>query len=319
MHPAYSVIFFTVSSGAGYGLLAALALAALFGLLPAGLAFWLVAAVLSLGLITTGLLSSTLHLGHPERAWRALSQWWTSWLSREGVLAVATYPVALAFFGAGALGGGESLTKALAVAVIVCCAATVSATAMIYAALKTIPHWHDRRVLPGYLVHAAVTGFLWLLALMTVWGGDVSAVAILAVAACVVAAGVKWSYWTSIDGARTGPTAETATGLGALGAVRPLDPPHTQKNYLQNEMGYRVARKHAAKLRRVAFIAGYVVPALLAATVTEATGLPAILVAGVTVIVAMTGMLVERWLFFAEARHVVMLYYEGNEAPAPGN
>jgi DMSO reductase anchor subunit len=319
MHPAYSVIFFTVSSGAGYGLLAALAVASLLGWLPAGLLFWLVAAMLSLGMITAGLLSSTFHLGHPERAWRALSQWQTSWLSREGVLAVATYPVALAFFGVGAFGGSESLMQALAVAVIIFCAATVSATAMIYAALKTIPQWHDRRVLPGYLAHAAMTGLLWLLALLTIWGGAVSTVAILAVAACVVAAAVKWSYWTSIDGTATGPTAETATGLGALGAVRPLDPPHTQKNYLQHEMGYRVARKHAVKLRRVAFIAGYVMPAILAATVTEAAGLPAILVAGVTVVVAMTGMLVERWLFFAEARHVVMLYYEGNAAPVPGN
>jgi DMSO reductase anchor subunit len=42
-------------------------------------------------LVTLGLLSSTFHLGHPERAWRAFSQWRSSWLSREGVAAVATY------------------------------------------------------------------------------------------------------------------------------------------------------------------------------------------------------------------------------------
>jgi hypothetical protein len=49
-------------------------------------------------LVTLGLLSSTFHLGHPERAWRAFSQWRSSWLSREGVAAVATYVPAAALF-----------------------------------------------------------------------------------------------------------------------------------------------------------------------------------------------------------------------------
>jgi DMSO reductase anchor subunit len=318
VHPAYSVIFFTVGSGAGYGLLAALALAYVFGLVPDGLAFWLAGALLSLGLITSGLLSSTLHLGHPERAWRALSQWRTSWLSREGMLAIATYPLALVFLGAGVLDGKEALMAPLAPIVIAFCAATVSATAMIYGSLKTIPQWRDRWVLPGYLAHAAMTGLVWLLGLMTLFGGDVRIVGILTVIACIVAAVVKRSYWRSIERAG-GPTLETATGLGALGAVRPLDPPHTQKNYLQHEMGYRVARKHATKLRRVVFVAGYAVPAVLAAVTAVTGGSFAVLVAGVAVAVAMIGMLVERWLFFAEARHVVMLYYEGNAAPAPAN
>src|SRR6476620_11629685 len=89
MHPAYSVIIFTTVSGAGFGLLIWLAFSLLFleviplqplpGLIAFGLAFVL---------ISIGLASSTLHLGRPERAWRAFSQWRTSWLSREGVVAV---------------------------------------------------------------------------------------------------------------------------------------------------------------------------------------------------------------------------------------
>ena len=91
MHPALSIIFFTTASGAGYGLLVLLGLGGAFGWLPAERGFGLVGMGLSLGLITAGLLSSTFHLGHPERAWRALSQWRSSWLSREGVMAIATY------------------------------------------------------------------------------------------------------------------------------------------------------------------------------------------------------------------------------------
>src|SRR5210317_2614374 len=88
MDPAYSVILFTSSSGAGYGLIAWLAFTRLSGMWQLSPMAAIVACLVALALITTGLLSSTFHLGHPERAWRAFSQWRSSWLSREGVLAV---------------------------------------------------------------------------------------------------------------------------------------------------------------------------------------------------------------------------------------
>ena len=101
MHPAPSIIVFTVLSGMGFGMLAFLG----FSLdAPTGwAAFWffLIAYALAVG----GLVSSTFHLGHPERALKAFSQWRSSWLSREGVLAVATlvvmglYAFLLVFFG----------------------------------------------------------------------------------------------------------------------------------------------------------------------------------------------------------------------------
>ena len=100
MHPAFSVLFFTTLSGAGYGLLAwtMLLLAferpgALMGSTPMMFLGLIGAAVV---LFSVGLLSSLGHLGKPGRAWRAFSQWRTSWLSREGVLAVGVYPPVLA-------------------------------------------------------------------------------------------------------------------------------------------------------------------------------------------------------------------------------
>src|SRR3954453_13484924 len=87
MHPALSIIVFTTLSGLGYGLAAVLGLGPLD---PAALSTKL-AHLLALGMIAGGLLSSTLHLGNPQRAWRALTQWRSSWLSREGVMAIATF------------------------------------------------------------------------------------------------------------------------------------------------------------------------------------------------------------------------------------
>src|ERR1700748_1578442 len=91
MHPAFSVILFTTASGAGYGLLALLGILAPLDAIPTDRWFGFTALALALGMISGGLLSSMAHLGHPERAWRAMSQWRTSWLSREGVSSLATY------------------------------------------------------------------------------------------------------------------------------------------------------------------------------------------------------------------------------------
>ena len=110
MHPAYSVILFTTASGAGYGLLFWLAVLSVFDDLPADLTLGLAGLGLAFALITVGLLSSTAHLGRPERAWRAFSQWRTSWLSREGVAAVATFvPFALFALGWLVLGANRGM------------------------------------------------------------------------------------------------------------------------------------------------------------------------------------------------------------------
>ena len=139
MHPAYSVILFTTASGAGYGLLALLGLVGINHGPASSLAFALTALLIALGLITVGLLSSTLHLGHPERAWRALSQWRSSWLSREGIAALVTYVPALAF---GLVWSGlvdwPRAIGGLGLITAVLCALTVYCTGKIYDTLPTI-------------------------------------------------------------------------------------------------------------------------------------------------------------------------------------
>src|ERR1700757_3462477 len=100
MHPALSIIFFTTSSGAGYALLMLLGLGAPLGLVPPSASFGFAAIAIAVLLAAGGLASSAFHLGRPERAWRAFSQWRSSWLSREGVFSVLTFlPVAI--FGIG--------------------------------------------------------------------------------------------------------------------------------------------------------------------------------------------------------------------------
>lgn len=314
MHPALSVIVFTTLSGAGYGTLVLAGLLAPLGLLPSSGWFGLATLALALGLVTAGLLSSVFHLGRPERAWRAVSQARSSWLSREAVAALVTY-VPAGLFGIGWVFLGETggivgvfgfLAAAMAVVTVYC-------TAMIYASLRPIHQWHNAWVVPGYLALALVTGALWLNALLHLRGEANPIVAIIAVIAIPLGVWVKERYWKFIDTTRAASTPATAIGLTGRGKVRPLDPPHTEENYLLKEMGFRIARKHALKLRRIALGLGFALPLVLtlfAALVPNPLAGAAALIAAAA---ATVGVLVERWLFFAEARHTVTLYYGATE------
>lgn len=309
MHPAYSVILFTTASGAGYGLLALLCLVGLSHGEASSLAFGLTAMVISLGLITIGLLSSTFHLGHPERAWRALSQWRSSWLSREGVLAVVTYVPAVLF---GAVWSGlveaPDLLKPLAIVTGILALLTVMSTGKIYATLKTIRAWHNGWTVWVYITFALATGATILAAITSLFGNFPAFLVYFSSALLVLALMVKLLYWRSIDAAPRDLTIEDATGLGRIGQVSQWEVPHTAANYVQKEMGYAVARKHAAKLRRLVIIA--LVLAIVVMLVALALPLAALLSAAL----ALFASVVQRWLFFAEAQHVSTLFYGAKAA-----
>lgn len=287
MHPAKSLIFFTSASGLGFGLLIFL------GLGMPNVTGWLafIYFALAIGLATAGLIASTFHLGHPERALLAFTQWRSSWLSREGWLACATlitmglYAALLIFFGIrahplGWLGSALSL-------------ATVYATSMIYGQLKTVPRWH----------HWTTSALFMALAIA---GGALLAGQITGAIIFLLATGVLQFYtWKTGDLrlAQSGTNMATATGLGHIGQVRSFEAPHTGDSYLTREMVFVVARKHALKLRSLALVLAFLAPALLLL-------LPFFHVLAIFAIAAhLTGLAILRWLFFAEAEHVVGLYY----------
>jgi sulfite dehydrogenase (quinone) subunit SoeC len=309
MRPAYSVIIFTAASGAGYGLLVWLALTAL---LHGPAANWWFAAsgmLLALTLVTAGLLSSTFHLGRPERAWRAFSQWRSSWLSREGVFSIAAYPATILF---GALWlqimPWTAILLPAAILTIVLCTVTVYCTAKIYSSLPTIPQWRDPFVDIGYLVLSLATGAALLAFLTAVFGLNAPVIGRLAAASLIAAAICKLVYWRRIDAAPRRYTMEQATGLGSLGSVRQWEPPHTGENFVMREMGYSIARKHSTRLRSHV-LAAFPMAAATILAASLVTGTLAVALGIVAVICAGLGVLIERWLFFAEARHLSMLYY----------
>jgi DMSO reductase anchor subunit len=315
MNPAFSVIFFTTLSGAGYGLLAWTALGALLHQPARPL---LSSLLLAMALVTIGLLSSLAHLGQPQRAWRAFSQWRTSWLSREGVAAVATYVPAL--------GLGAALLPAMlasdprtsvttlgplgitcAVALVVLAAVTVACTAMIYASLKPVPAWRHALVLPVYLLFALVCGgWLWLALRGFATPAPASPLA-LAAAATLVLGLCKWRYWQAIDRTPLPLTRGDAVGLPQR-EVALFERPITESNYVTREMAFVLARKHARRLRTLAIVLLVALPVACAALAVAIVASQPLLLP-LAAMCALVGTFVERWLFFAQARHLVTLYY----------
>lgn len=338
MRPTFSIIFFTVVSGAGYGVWVWVALASLLLwpehhpgdgtaliLRPALLAYGLGAGFL---LVSSGLVSSLGHLGQPQRAWRAFSQWRSSWLSREGVAAVLTYlpvlVIAFAIFHDGrtpaeAQTGGEfessrwisgSIGVAASLMLLAGSVATIYCTANIYACLKPIRAWHTRYVVSSYLMIGIYSGGLISWALTSLPQGRMVDVRMLliGITAFAVAAGLlKFGYWRFVDQGEHLTTGD-ATGLGSLGTVRSFEQPHTEENYLTHEMGFRIARKHSRKLRVICLLAGFAIPGALALLALRVPDLSAV-AAWIALPIGLLGIFIERWLFFAEAKHAVMLYY----------
>jgi DMSO reductase anchor subunit len=310
MKPALSVIFFTVMSGTGYGLWCLLGAALCVGTYPIAGNGILVPLLFGFVLVTAGLLASTSHLGRPERAWRALSQWRSSWLSREGIASLITYlPMLalawLAFFHH--RGNDMRIAGAL---LALCALVTLWCTANIYRSLKTIRAWRTRQVLPLYFAFALLSGGLWLWTWLALSPYAVIGLAfpLALVALAVIAAIAKTDYWRRIDALPTN-TAGHATGLEKLGRVHAFEGPVTEESYLTREMAFVLARKHSARLRRIALALFAVLP-VSGIVVALATGIawPALPVA----IACVAGLFVERWLFFAEARHAVAAFF-----PAP--
>ena len=102
-------------------------------------------------------------------------------------------------------------------------------------------------------------------------------------------------------------TPESATGLGPFGTVRTFEAPHTEDNYLTREMGFVLARKHASKLRAISLMLFAALP-IVCAILSLLAG-PSTAFAAIAAVCIIFGLFVERWLFFAQAKHKVMLFY----------
>ena len=307
MHPAFSVIFFTVASGAGFGLFSLLFIADFFKLGGSFSSDQLVAGgLIALALVVFGLMSSTFHLANPKNAWRAFSRFRTSWLSREGVFAVVFMPLALIYLASIMFDAPQWLRVSSGFLTAVMAWITVFSTGMIYACLKTIRQWNTPLVPANYLALGYASGSLLLLLGAVVAGLDTTPYIAMSALIMAIAAVLKAIYYFWIRSPGLSPTINTATGL-TRAKVKLLDTGHTHGTFLTQEFGFQIARQKAGLLKVAVFVLGFVLPGLMLVWVFNQQGGQAAAI--IAAVAGLAGAAIERWLFFAEARHVVNLYH----------
>ncbi|MFP5226383.1 MAG: DmsC/YnfH family molybdoenzyme membrane anchor subunit [Acidobacteriota bacterium] len=152
-HPHWTLIFMTVLTQLAAGAIAALAILQAVAHLHA-------ARSAVAGVVLTAMLAlaaSTLHLGRPAYAWRALSMWRRSWLSRE-VLAFSLFSLAAGIY-AGMLWTGSPMAPPAGMAAAVLGAAGIYTSARLYM-VAARPAWNSRHTLAEFGLSAALTGAL---------------------------------------------------------------------------------------------------------------------------------------------------------------
>ena len=299
MKPALSVIFFTVSSGAGLGLLCWLLIASPMSdhIRMDGTTFYKGALIAGL-LITAGLVSSTLHLANGKNAIYSLTRIKTSWLSREGLLAVLLYPIAALHLAALHFGWPQVapvtlwLLVADAVAILFC-------TGMIYGCLRTVPRWNTWMTPTKYVLFGLMSGAVLFTAVLTLRPAEVGPIRQPLVALFLLALGLALYLAYLLKHPRNQHTINDALGF-QQGKVRLFDVGHSHGTFLTNEFGFSVARDKARMLRWIAIVCAFIIPLILCYFTQWFWTASVICIAG---------LLVERWLFFAEAEHVVRLYH----------
>lgn len=347
MRAAWSILFFTTLAGLGQGLFLGLLGVEVFapptwhaGTL-AGIAWG------ALALLGAGLVASVFHLGHPERAWRAASQWRTSWLSRE----VIVLPCLMAAVGAHALaltlvahaGAPPWLVFAVGLSAtlgVIACAALWWCTGMIYGCLRMIQDWATPLTPLAFAAIGLANG----LALATAWfacalpriraqaePGDlpgydfapdlavfddahatVTVLAFAAVAATLAAVAIKGAWWRRRRTLVLKSTLQTALAIDRPN-IRQMSMGMTGGSYNTREFFHGRGPTTMSVLPVAMIALGALLPlaallaiALPAAYPAEATGWALVAV----VVLQVAGVLCERWLFFAWARHPQNLYYQ---------
>jgi DMSO reductase anchor subunit len=309
MNPALSVVFFTVLAGLGQGLAVSLAAAVLTGLLAPASSFlgWgLAAAIL---LLAAGLLSSFLHLGRPERAWRAAAMWRTSWLSRE-VIALPAFIGLLVLWWL-ALRAGDwpaALGPWLAAATIAMALVLWLCTAMIYACIRFIQEWAHPLTVVNYALIGLSSGLVLACCLAAAMGESrlLQALGPFALAATLIAGAARFASFERNAHLRPASTLQSATGIRAR-TLTQLSMGMSAGSFNTREFFHGVADASLRHLRLAALLGAFVLPAgLMVLGLLTASPVPWLAALALQV----PGLLVERWVFFAQARHPQNLYYQ---------
>ena len=321
MNPAFSVIFLTTLIGVGQGLFIAMVFGQVYALLenqPVSSGFFTGGAIYAFLFLGAGLFASFFHLGHPERAWRAATQWRTSWLSREVIALPAFMGMVFIYaalhyfdydpniFGTAALPHGH-LTVIVGVIGVALCFALFLCTGMIYACLKFLQEWASPLTVVNYTLLGMASGYTFAAfysqaansPLMDYYGNW----AIILTLVALVTRGASL-----IRNARIKRKSSLRTAIG----VRHVNIQQKAQgamggSFNTREFFHHKSRAFIRNIKWVFLVLVFPLPILMLIVGLNAHS--AALLSSAFAIQYL-GLLMERWFFFAQANHPQNLYYQ---------
>ena len=308
MNPAFSVVVFTTAAGAGQGLVVALAIALLTGV-PMAPSFIRASLLVAILLLLIGLASSFLHLGRPLRAWRAAAMWRTSWLSREVIVLPAFIALVALWWLAAREPGSTPARLVLPLAAIVVAALLWYCTAMIYACLRFIEEWAQPLTVVNFVLLGLSSGSVVASALAALAGENraLALAAPLALVVTLVAWASRTAAWRRNAALRHRSTLQSATGIGSARLAQ-TSMGMSAGSFNTREFFHRASASALRRIKGIAIVLGFALPAVLIAGVIVGA-LPE-LACVAALIVQAPGLIADRWLFFAQAKHPQNLYYQ---------
>jgi sulfite dehydrogenase (quinone) subunit SoeC len=314
MHPTFSLILFTSMAGMAQGAIVSLAvLNSGPDQLPSELLNLYVFPII-LALLIGGLVASTFHLGHPERAWRAVMMWRTSWLSREVLILpafIALTVLAYYFSWQARVPNWLWLVLSIAALLLWIC------TAMIYQCIRFIQEWAHPATMANFIVLGLSSGWFLLMTLLCLWsivhpqqalvtGSNIPGVAGFTAFLILLSLTLKLWIWKRNRRLKPKSNLQSATGI-KTGFVRQISMGMMGGSFNTREFFHQQSIFFVANIRKIAFFGTYLVPVLLLTIAVSNADLSWLVIAFV---IHCAGLIAERWLFFAEANHPQNLYYQ---------
>jgi len=308
MNPAFSVVVFTTAAGAGQGLVVALAIALLAGV-PMTPSFVRASLLVAIFLLVAGLVSSFLHLGRPARAWRAAAMWRTSWLSREVIVLPAFIVVVGLWWLAARDPGSAPARLVLPLAAIAGAALLWYCTAMIYACLRFIEEWAQPLTIVNFVLLGVSSGSVLASALAALAGEEraLTLAVWLALLVTLVAWPSRTAAWRRNATLRHRSTLQSATGIRSARLAQ-TSMGMSAGSFNTREFFHRASVSALGRIKGIAIVLAFALPALAMAGVAAGV-LPGIACV-VAFVVQVPGLIADRWLFFAQAKHPQNLYYQ---------
>ena len=323
MHPAFSVIFLTTLIGVGQGLFLALYTGQLYSVvnvLPVqdSHSFYGLGSLLALAFLVGGLIASVFHLGRPERAWRSAAQWRTSWLSREVI-------VLPAFMGLTALYGlvhyydlnpvlfsfGAEFTVDLSLVIgglnTVLAFTLFFCTGMIYACVKFLQEWATPLTVVNYILLGSASGFSLATAFAAYVGPDL--VTFYGAWAIIITVTAFVSRSASLlRNARIKYKSSLRSAIGIRHArIEQKSRGFMAGSFNTREYFHGASSRSFRLVKWLFLLTVFPLPVVLIA-IGLGSGLVTVLASAFAI--QYTGLLAERWFFFAQANHPQNLYYQ---------